>query len=130
MVSEPATVRPPKPLFSNVSPAVPSPCISLCRLDEQKVCLGCFRHVEDIREWRSADDARRRMICAEAEQRKASAFSPVDAGERTRRLYRAPGTSRASGTSISTQLLSATSTALNFACVSVAVSFSIKTSMS
>ncbi|NAT17993.1 hypothetical protein CU663_28700, partial [Pseudomonas syringae pv. actinidifoliorum] len=26
----------------------------LCRLDEQKVCLGCFRHVEDIREWRSA----------------------------------------------------------------------------
>ena len=72
MVSEPATVRPPKPLFSNVSPAVPSPRISLCRLDEQKVCLGCFRHVEDIREWRSADDARRRVICAEAEQRKAS----------------------------------------------------------
>ena len=72
MVSEPATVRPPKPLFRNVSPAVPSPCISLCRLDEQKVCLGCFRHVADIREWRSADDARRRVICAEAEQRKAS----------------------------------------------------------
>ena len=73
MVSEPVAVRPPKPLFSNVSPAVPSPCISLCRLDEQKVCLGCFRHVEDIREWRSADDARRRVICAEAEQRRARA---------------------------------------------------------
>ncbi|MFH7397063.1 DUF1289 domain-containing protein, partial [Pseudomonas syringae group genomosp. 7] len=46
--------RPPKPHFSNVSPAVPSQCISLCRLDEHKVCQGCFRHVEDIREWRSA----------------------------------------------------------------------------
>jgi len=44
-----------------------------CRLDEQKVCLGCFRHVEDIREWRSADDDRRRVICAQAERRKAHA---------------------------------------------------------
>jgi len=72
IVSQPAIVRPPKPLFSNVSPAVPSPCISLCRLDEAKVCLGCFRHVEDIREWRSADDQRRRVIVAQAERRKVA----------------------------------------------------------
>nr|WP_218166223.1 MULTISPECIES: DUF1289 domain-containing protein [unclassified Pseudomonas] len=73
IVTQPVPVRPPKPLFSNVSPAVPSPCISLCRLDEHKVCLGCFRHVEDIREWRSADDARRRVIVAQAEQRRTCA---------------------------------------------------------
>ena len=72
-MTQPTPARPPKPLFSNVSPAVSSPCISLCRLDEQKVCLGCFRHVEDIREWRSADDQRRRVIVAQAEQRKAGA---------------------------------------------------------
>ncbi|MFK7702241.1 DUF1289 domain-containing protein [Pseudomonas caspiana] len=70
-----AAVRPPKPLYSNVSPAVPSPCISLCRLDEQKVCRGCFRHVEDIREWRSADDNRRRQIRANADERRAAADS-------------------------------------------------------
>ncbi|MGE8067476.1 DUF1289 domain-containing protein [Pseudomonas sp. NPDC089569] len=69
---QPAPVRAPKPLYSNVSPAVPSPCCGVCRLDEQKVCLGCFRHVEDIREWRSADDERRRVICANAAQRKNS----------------------------------------------------------
>lgn len=68
-VSQTVPGRPPKPLYSNVSPAVPSPCTSVCKLDEQKVCLGCFRHVEDIREWRSADDARRRVICAEALKR-------------------------------------------------------------
>jgi len=72
-VTQTAPVRPPKPLYSNVSPAVPSPCTSVCKLDEHKVCLGCFRHVEDIREWRSADDARRRVIVAQAAQRKASA---------------------------------------------------------
>ena len=72
-MTQTAPVRPPKPLYSNVSPAVPSPCTSVCKLDEHKVCLGCFRHVEDIREWRSADDARRRVIVAQAAQRKASA---------------------------------------------------------
>lgn len=65
--------RPPKPLYSNVSPAVKSPCISTCRLDEARVCIGCFRHVEDIREWRSADDQRRRDICAEAGARRMAA---------------------------------------------------------
>ncbi|MCU1725049.1 MULTISPECIES: DUF1289 domain-containing protein [unclassified Pseudomonas] len=66
-------VRPAKPLYSNVSPAVPSPCISTCRLDEARVCIGCFRHVEDIREWRSADDQRRREICAQAGERRLMA---------------------------------------------------------
>jgi len=72
-VTQAAPGRAPKPLYSNVSPAVGSPCISLCRLDEQKVCVGCFRHVEDIREWRSADDERRRVICANAAQRRQAA---------------------------------------------------------
>lgn len=73
MTQQTAPVRPAKPLYSNISPTVPSPCVSLCRLDEQKICIGCFRHVEDIREWRSADDARRRVICEQARQRKAQA---------------------------------------------------------
>ncbi|WP_083455083.1 DUF1289 domain-containing protein [Pseudomonas sp. Q12-87] len=72
-MSQTAQARPPKPLYSNVSPAVPSPCTGVCKLDEQKFCLGCFRHVEDIRQWRSADDERRRAICAEAAQRRSSA---------------------------------------------------------
>lgn len=72
-VTEPAPVRAPKPLYSNVSPAVPSPCTNVCRLDEEKVCKGCFRHVEDIREWRSADDERRRVICTQAHNRRAHA---------------------------------------------------------
>ena len=63
-------LRPPKPLYSNVSNAVESPCVSLCRLDEERVCMGCFRHVEDIREWRAADDDRRREIRARALSRK------------------------------------------------------------
>ncbi|WP_074754615.1 DUF1289 domain-containing protein [Pseudomonas abietaniphila] len=71
MTASAAPVKPPKPLFSNVSPAVPSPCISVCRLDDGKVCTGCFRHVEDIREWRAATDERRREIVRQASERRA-----------------------------------------------------------
>lgn len=70
-MNQTAQARPAKPLYSNVSPAVPSPCTGVCKLNEQKVCLGCSRHVEHIREWRSADDERRRVICAEAAKRKS-----------------------------------------------------------
>ena len=65
--------RPPKPLYSNVSGAVQSPCVSLCKLDDERVCVGCFRHVDDIRQWRAADDQRRREIIAQAAERKACA---------------------------------------------------------
>lgn len=69
------TPRPPKPLYSNVSPAVPSPCIGVCRLDTQKVCTGCYRPVEHIREWRAADDARRRVINQQASALRADRAS-------------------------------------------------------
>ncbi|MFF7707389.1 DUF1289 domain-containing protein [Pseudomonas sp. NPDC007930] len=62
----------PKPLYSNVSPAVQSPCVSLCKLDEDRYCLGCLRHVEHIREWRAASDERRREIRALAQARRAA----------------------------------------------------------
>jgi predicted Fe-S protein YdhL (DUF1289 family) len=71
-MSNGSPVKAAKPLYSNVSRAVPSPCISICSLDEHKVCGGCFRHVEDIREWRAATDERRREIVAQADKRRAA----------------------------------------------------------
>ena len=29
----------------------PSPCVSICTLDDNKVCLGCRRTLEEIRRW-------------------------------------------------------------------------------
>ncbi|EKO3464267.1 DUF1289 domain-containing protein [Vibrio fluvialis] len=31
--------------------AVPSPCIRNCCLDDNDVCLGCFRTLEEILAW-------------------------------------------------------------------------------
>lgn len=41
---------------------VESPCIRNCTLDEDDVCLGCFRDITEICAWAGADDDERRRI--------------------------------------------------------------------
>jgi uncharacterized protein len=42
--------------------AVPSPCINICRLNAQGLCIGCRRTLSEIAEWSAAGDARRLEI--------------------------------------------------------------------
>jgi predicted Fe-S protein YdhL (DUF1289 family) len=52
--------------------AVPSPCMSVCHMDEQtKLCQGCLRTLDEIVNWGNADDARRRVIWQAIEVRLA-----------------------------------------------------------
>ncbi|MFZ6774004.1 DUF1289 domain-containing protein [Undibacterium sp. SXout7W] len=49
---------------------VPSPCINICRMDEQKrFCLGCFRSIDEIICWSKADNATKLTIWREVQQR-------------------------------------------------------------
>lgn len=51
---------------------VPSPCISVCRMSpDHSHCEGCFRTLDEIRLWSSADGAERRTIWAQLLQRAA-----------------------------------------------------------
>lgn len=49
---------------------VPSPCVRNCCLDEDDVCLGCFRTVEEIIRWGDADDEEKYKILVKAEVRR------------------------------------------------------------
>jgi predicted Fe-S protein YdhL (DUF1289 family) len=40
---------------------VPSPCIKICRIDNDGLCVGCKRTLDEIRDW---------MILSDYEQRK------------------------------------------------------------
>ena len=51
--------------------AVPSPCVSICALDDDDVCVGCFRSGSEITDWFMASDARKREILQNCEQRRA-----------------------------------------------------------
>jgi predicted Fe-S protein YdhL (DUF1289 family) len=42
---------------------VPSPCISVCRMDRATgLCEGCFRTLDEIAEWGLASDQEKRAI--------------------------------------------------------------------
>ncbi len=45
---------------------VKSPCIGVCRLNDQQVCTGCFRTLKEIGEWGRVDNERRRSIVQDA----------------------------------------------------------------
>ena len=50
---------------------VDSPCIRNCCLDEQDVCMGCGRHLQEIMRWQSSSLAEREQILAAARIRLA-----------------------------------------------------------
>ena len=42
---------------------VPSPCLSICRMDSVTgLCEGCLRTLDEITTWSMADDAARRAV--------------------------------------------------------------------
>ncbi|MDT3281850.1 DUF1289 domain-containing protein [Shewanella scandinavica] len=48
-----------------------NPCIRNCCLDQQDICLGCFRHLDEILAWRAMSDMERQACFVRMAQRKA-----------------------------------------------------------
>ncbi len=49
---------------------VRSPCVSICALDEDDVCIGCFRSGSEITDWFMASNAEKKAIVERAQQRR------------------------------------------------------------
>jgi len=47
---------------------VRSPCVANCKLDDNEVCLGCYRTLDEILTWSSASDNTKLAIIARVEQ--------------------------------------------------------------
>jgi uncharacterized protein len=51
---------------------VPSPCISVCRMDDRSGwCEGCLRTLDEIAEWSLLDDAAKRAVWKQLPPRRA-----------------------------------------------------------
>ena len=46
-----------------------SPCISICVLDEDDICQGCYRSAEEITDWFMASDAQKKAVIERAKER-------------------------------------------------------------
>ncbi|MBA1189934.1 DUF1289 domain-containing protein [Pseudomonas entomophila] len=52
---------------------VASPCVSICALDEQDLCTGCQRSVDEITRWSRMDNAERRQVLVRCHARAVEA---------------------------------------------------------
>lgn len=48
---------------------LPSPCVSICALDEDDVCTGCQRTVAEITLWGRMDNEERREVLKRCHER-------------------------------------------------------------
>lgn len=56
----------------NEATRVPSPCIDICRIDEQSgLCAGCLRTLDEIAVWSMLDDDDRRDVWDAIARRRA-----------------------------------------------------------
>ncbi len=58
--------------------SVESPCVRNCCLDEQDICLGCFRSVTEIIQWASADEPTRQIFLKNIELRRLQRNSKIN----------------------------------------------------
>ena len=59
---------------------IKSPCVRICALNQQAVCVGCGMTVRDIRMWRSIDDQEREKIVTASRDRLRSMQELRDEG--------------------------------------------------
>jgi uncharacterized protein len=49
---------------------VPSPCVSICKMDEARLyCRGCFRTLDELRAWSGLDNLGKRAVWQRVEAR-------------------------------------------------------------
>lgn len=53
--------------------SVPSPCITVCQVDDATgCCIGCYRSIDEIREWPILSADEKRAVLARIAERKAT----------------------------------------------------------
>jgi len=58
------------PELAALSEPVPSPCIGVCKMDEQAGwCAGCFRTLDELRGWGTASNERKLQVWYLVKQR-------------------------------------------------------------
>lgn len=54
-----------------VGEGIKSPCVRNCCLDDNDICVGCFRHLDEIVGWNSSSIDQKKYILILCEERRA-----------------------------------------------------------
>jgi predicted Fe-S protein YdhL (DUF1289 family) len=66
-----------KPMDVPTRPAVSSPCVRMCTLDDNDVCVGCGRTLDDIKGWTSMSATDQAACVARARERLITLGRPL-----------------------------------------------------
>ena len=50
---------------------VPSPCTGLCKVNDEDICIGCFRSLDEIVQWGSQTNVWRKQVIEKSKQRQS-----------------------------------------------------------
>ena len=53
----------------NILGMVKSPCVAVCALDENDVCIGCYRTGDEIMNWGTMDNTQKEAVLENVAQR-------------------------------------------------------------
>jgi len=63
-------------MTDHVAPSLPtkpvSPCIEVCALDDNQVCIGCGRTVDEVVTWTRLTDAQKWAVLARSTERRSA----------------------------------------------------------
>ena len=51
-----------------------SPCIGVCSMNDDGLCAGCYRTIDEIREWWDMQDAQRASVMSVLGEREQAVF--------------------------------------------------------
>jgi predicted Fe-S protein YdhL (DUF1289 family) len=57
-------------MTSDSKTLIPCPCIRNCCLDDNDVCLGCFRNIDEITGWNASSDEEKQSILERCDLRR------------------------------------------------------------
>jgi hypothetical protein len=55
--------------MNSTQTSIPSPCIRKCCLNDDDICMGCFRSINEITLWTQVDEKTRRHFLDNVESR-------------------------------------------------------------
>ena len=64
--------------MNDIDGPIQSPCVRDCCLGDDLTCLGCFRTIDEIKEWGLVDEHRQRIILQNARRRQDAYQAPGD----------------------------------------------------
>ncbi len=50
--------------------SIPSPCVRLCTLGDDDICVGCYRSLEEIMQWTRLDNPQKLEVLERCDSRR------------------------------------------------------------